>query len=366
MAKCMFKNLSISPKAYWFSVVVTILVSAICYPFTEFIGYRSVALILLFSISILSLVLPPKPVLLGALLSALIWDFFFIPPFFTLYISNTEDALMLLMYFVIVIVNTVFTSRIKHLQALAQQKEDRVNALKLYDTLFQSISHELRTPIATILGASDSLIENPQISRNNQVQLYQEINGASVRLNNLVSSLLNMSRLDSGSMKPKLDWCDVPDLVNTVINHFDPKQLDYHTIETSFEKGLPLFKLDFGLMEQAIYNIINNAILYTPEKTKILIEVIKEKNQCAIIISDTGNGFPKEDLETVFEKFYRTKGSKTGGLGLGLSISKGFVNAHDGTVLVENQAGSGAKFTLKIPAESCYPNDIFDKKMNHE
>jgi two-component system sensor histidine kinase KdpD len=362
----MFKNLSISPNAYWFSVVITIMVSAICYPFADFIGYRSVALILLFFVSIFSLILPPKPVLLGALLSALIWDFFFIPPFFTFYISNTEDALMLLMYFVIVIVNTVFTSRIKRLQRLSQEREDRVNALKLYDTLFQSISHELRTPIATILGASDSLIENPQITQPNKVQLYQEINGASVRLNNLVSSLLNMSRLDSGSMQPKLDWCDVPDLVNTVINHFDPKQLEYHSIESDFEKGLPLFKLDFGLMEQAIYNIINNAILYTPEQTRILVEVSKANDQCVIAISDTGKGFPKEDIKTVFEKFYRTKGSKTGGLGLGLSISRGFINAHNGTIKVENQTGSGAKFTIQIPAESCYPNDIFDKKMNYE
>ncbi len=362
----MLQKIAQSPKAYWFAIIVTMLVAMICYPFSNYIGYRSVALILLFSVTILSLILPPKPVLIGALCSALIWDFFFIPPFFTLYVSNTEDALMLIMYFVIVIVNTVFTARIKHLQSITQQKEDRANALKLYDTLFQSISHELRTPIATILGASDSLIENPQISRNNQIELYQEINGASIRLNNLINSLLNMSRLDSGSMKPHLDWCEMSDLINTVINRFDPSQLNSHVLETSFEQGLPLFKLDFGLMEQAIYNIIYNAIIYTPEQTKIKIDVRKVKGECVIMISDTGNGFPKEDLINVFEKFYRTKGSRTGGLGLGLSISKGFVMAHNGTISIENQVGSGAKFTIQIPAKSCYPNDIFDKKHHHE
>jgi len=358
----MLSNLLKLRQTYGLSLGVTILVSAICYPFSDYIGYRSVALILLFSVSTLSVILPPKPVLLGALLSALIWDFFFIPPFFTFYISNTEDGLMLLMYFVVVIINTIFTSRVKHFQSLSQQREDKANALKLYDTLFHSISHELRTPIATILGASDSLIENPQINPANKVQLYKEINQASVRLSNLVNSLLNMSRLDSGSMKPKLDWCDMGDLVYTSINHFEASQLKNHYMETFFEEGLPLFKLDFGLMEQVIYNILNNALLYTPEQTIIQIRVSKIKGQCEIIISDNGNGFPKNDLALVFDKFYRTQGSKMGGLGLGLSISQGFVNAHLGTIKVENQAGGGAKFTIQIPAESCYPNEIFDKR----
>jgi two-component system, OmpR family, sensor histidine kinase KdpD len=360
----MIKSL-ISPKSYLASIGIVLLVAAICYPFTNLIGYRAVALLLLFTVSIISLKFELYPVLLAAFLSALLWDFFFIPPHFTLYVGNAEDALMLSMYFVIALLNGVFSARIKRFEALAKQKEDRANAVKLYDTLFQSVSHELRTPIATILGASDTLIESQHISGNNKIKLYQQINLASIRLNRLVESLLNMSRLESGSMKPKLEWCDLGDLISSVINRLENEQPHQRNISVSIEQGMPLFKIDFGLIEQALYNILHNAITYTPENAQITINGFYQEQQCNIVIEDTGKGFPKQDLATVFEKLYRTKGSKTGGLGLGLSISKGFINAHRGTIKVENIKSGGAKFSIQIPAETCSPNDIFFKR-NHE
>ncbi|CAH0995925.1 Adaptive-response sensory-kinase SasA [Emticicia aquatica] len=343
---------------YFISVFIICLVSGICYPFSDIIGYRAVALILLFTVSLLAMKLSLFPVLLAAFLSALIWDFFYIPPHFTFLVSKSEDVLMLFMYFIIAILNGVLTSRIKHFEGLAIQREERVNALKLYDSLFNSISHEFRTPIATILGATDNLlVQNSKFDEITKQKLYVEIYTATERLNRLVDNFLNVSRLESGSIKPKLDWCDINELLHSVVNRLE-KELVNHQIVVKIPQNIPYFKLDFALMEQAIYNIVYNSSLYTPNNSTITLTAANLSNQCFITIADNGKGFQQHELEQVFTKFYRSNEEKTGGLGLGLSITKGFIEAHGGTIRVENVAGSGSLFTIIIPTEVNWGNDM--------
>ncbi|MCB0519342.1 MAG: DUF4118 domain-containing protein [Lewinellaceae bacterium] len=336
-------------------------VAALCYPFAGAFGYRSVALILLFAVSLLAMRLSLYPVLLAAVLSALVWDFFFIPPHFTFTVGSTEDTLMLVSYFIVALLNGVLTDRIRKAEEWARQKEERAKAVKLYDTLFNSLSHELRTPIATIIGASDNLMFAEEgLTLENKRRLYKEINTASERLNRLVDNLLNMSRLDSGLIRPKLDWCDLSELLYSVVNRME-RELKNHQVNIAVAPNLPLFKLDFGLMEQALANILYNAALYTPAGSVIGIKGSLVDKQCTIVITDSGPGFPGDDLELVFEKFYRSKNARTGGVGLGLSISKGFVDAHQGSIKLENGQAAGAKFTLKIPAETHAINNLEDE-----
>ena len=354
------QNRKASRRQYLISSVAVCLVAIGSYPFADLIGYRSVALILLFTISILAMRLSLYPVLLAALLSALIWNFFFIPPHFTLHISETEDVLMLIMYFIIALLNGVLTARMKRFEELARQKEERATTLKLYDTLFNSLSHELRTPIATIMGASDNLLaENTRMTEGVKKNLYQQINQASERLHLLVENLLNMSRLESGFIQPKLDWCDVPDLIYTVVNRLEDKAKN-HRIQVDIAENMPLVKVDFGLMEQVLSNIINNALNYTPEGSSIFVKSYMIDNQFVIEILDSGKGLSMEEVTQIFEKFYSIKGSKTGGLGLGLSIAKGFVEVHKGTIKAENDV-NGAKFILKIPTEISVLNTLNDE-----
>lgn len=336
---------------YLLSIVAVVGVAAACYPFTHLIGYRVVAFILLLIVSLLAMTLRLKPVLLAALLSALIWDFFFIPPYFTLYVSNSEDVLMLIMYFIVALLNGVFSARIRHFETLAREKQARATTLKLYDTLFNALSHELRTPITTILGASDNLLtKNAPLTEGVKIQLFQQINDAAERLNRMVNNLLNMSRLESDFVQPKLDWCDVNELIFTVLNHLET-ELKGRKVNVYIAENMQLVKLDFGLMEQALHNIIFNASIYTPEGSTIDITATQTDGFCSISIEDGGLGFKTADLPNVFERFYRGKNTHAGGIGLGLSISKGFVDAHNGQITVENVAGSGAKFTILIPTE---------------
>jgi two-component system, OmpR family, sensor histidine kinase KdpD len=336
------------------SVVTVSLVSGLCYLFSDAIGYRSVALILLLTVSLLSMRLSLYPVLLAALLSALIWDYFFIPPRFTFHVNTYEDVLMLVMYFIVALVNGVMTARIRKFETIAREKEAKARAIALYDTLFDALAHELRTPIATILGASDTLMSpETALGEPTKNKLYREVNTAGERLHRLTDNLLNLSRLESGFVQPKLDWCDLSELVYTVVNRLN-HTLQNHRSEIKIPEDLPLVKLDFGLMEQVLHNLLSNAAAYTPKGSTIVVEAHCTNSECIITVADSGPGFSKNELGQVFGKFYRAKNTGTGGIGLGLSIVKGFVAAHNGAVRVENKPGSGACFELRIPTEMNY------------
>ena len=136
------------------------IVSIACFLFVDLVGYRVVALVLLVTVSLLAMLFEISPVLIAAVLSALIWNFFFIPPIFTFHVDHAEDLLMFLMYFLVAMVNAVLTFKIREAETIARDKEEKENALRHYNVLLNSLSHELRTPIATIIGAVDTLKEN--------------------------------------------------------------------------------------------------------------------------------------------------------------------------------------------------------------
>lgn len=298
------------------------------------------------------------PVLVTAVLSALIWNFFFIPPIYTFHIDNTEDLLMFLLYFFIALVNAVLTFKIRDAESKARDKEEKEKTIKLYNTLLNSLSHELRTPIATIIGAVDTLNdERINLSKKDEIDLLAEIDKASHRLNRQVENLLHMSRLETGILQLKLDWCDINELILSLIQKFEDVE-DNHKLKFTPNDHVPLLKLDAGLMEQVLQNIVHNAIQYTAAGSTIEISVAYNEGCLMMQIADNGNGFPEEEKQLVFEKFYRLQNSKAGGSGLGLSIVKGYVEAHNGTVSLENIAQGGARFKINIPAEASFINHL--------
>lgn len=268
---------------YLISILLIALTAVLCFFSVDFIGYRAVALILLVVVSLNAILFDIFPVLLSALLSALIWNFFFIPPTLTLHIGTPEDGLMFLMYFVIASINAVLTYKIREVERKERDEEEKAKAIKLYNTLLNSLSHELRTPISTIIGAIDTIKDNQtKISENNRYELYSEIEIASNRLNRQVENLLSMSRLEAGFIQPKKDWCDLNELVFTTIKD-NKDEANNHKIEFNPNENLPLFKLDSGLTEQILYNLIHNAIQHTPENSTIKIEVGNNETNLSLI-----------------------------------------------------------------------------------
>lgn len=487
---------------YLLSITVVGISALLCTPLSNTENYHVVSFILLFVVSILSTFLTIGPVLLASTLSALAWNFFFIPPHYTFKIEKTEDLLIFGLFFIIALVNGILTTRVRRQEQIAREREKRTNALfqltkelskasgidevlkvateeiknhfsvnsffilqdgnnilsttgrlqkekklnaaeynvaewvfkngqkagahtnqllgvdytffplpgtrinpgvlvvkqsepfaeeqqfywetfvvqisnalereflgelaqkvrflgesdRLYKTLFNSISHELRIPVATIMGASDSIL-NSENSTNIQAALCTEIFMASLRLNRLIENLLNISRLESGHISVRLDWCDINDLFNKVTEDLKD-ELKPFSLKITISDDMPLVKIDFGLMEQALYNLLFNATQYAPGASDIELNANFQNGDMIIEVADQGPGFPETELKNVFKKFFRVDGSKTGGLGLGLSIVKGFVEAHRGTITVENRFDRGAKFTIRIPTEKPYIENL--------
>jgi len=366
-------------RQFLISILLVTSIAGICYAVSPYIGYRVVALILLLAVSFIAALFDILPVLVAASLSALIWNFFFIPPYFTFTIRDPEDILMFLMYFVIAIVNGVLTYKLRQMEKESMQKEEKERTLKLYNALFNSLSHELQTPISTIVGASDSLKDDSEkLSEKNKTELVDQISAASLRLNEQVGNLLNMSRLETGHVKLKRDWCDINELIYSVVDTIQ-KKASGHKIQINIPENFPLFRLDYGIMQQVLHNLLNNAVQYTPDNTAITIDTHYttsiaghfENNDSktparrdatshtlVITVSDNGKGFPESEIEKVFDKFYRLHNSQAGGTGLGLSIVKGFVEAHNGKIQLHNLPKGGAEFTLEIPAGISYINSL--------
>ena len=340
------------------SLIVIIGISIALFYTVPVWGYRVPALVLLMVVSLFALVFNIRTVLIAAILSALIWNFFFIPPLFTFHIANGEDGLMFLMYFIIAFVHTTLSFKIKEAEKLNRDKEDKEKTIKLYNTLLNSLSHELKTPIATIIGSVDTIKDNADnLSDQDKKELITGIGIAGIRLNKEVENLLNMSRLESGSIQLKLDWTDINEIIHLVISKLEDK-LTNHQIVFEENELMPLVKLDSVLIEQVLYNLILNAILYTPNGTHIIIQTFVEDELFNIVVMDDGPGFPASALPNVFKMFYRLPHHKTGGSGLGLSIVKGFVEAHNGKVILESKEYNGAKFTIQLPVALSYIKNI--------
>ncbi len=333
-------------------------VACICFALSDYIGYHVTALLLLVTVSFIAMFYDIFPVLVAAVLSALIWDVFFIPPRFSFAIANPEDALLFALYFVIASVNGALTFKIRQIEKIAQKREEKENSVKLYNTLLNSLSHELKTPIATIIGSTDNLLTNSsKLSEENKKDLLCEISKSSIRLNRQVENLLNMSRIESGFLELKKDWVDVSELIYDVVIQLKEYTKD-HPVGIIVKDNLPLFKIDYGIIEQVLHNLIYNASIYIPKYCVITVRAAYKNEKLVIDVEDSGGGFPPEETEKVFDKFYRLKNSHTGGTGLGLSIVRGFVEAHNGTVKLENMPEGGARFTIEIPAEVSYPSSL--------
>lgn len=344
-------------KQFMISITLVVLLTVICYFLGDILDYRIVALILLLAVSILAVSFDILPVLSAAVLSTLSLNFFFIAPILNYKIDNSESALLFFVYLFIALVSAVLTNRLRRQERKIRDREEKENTIKLYNTLLNSLSHELKTPIATIIGTIDTLKEaDRQMLPAQRLELLSDMEIASMRLNNQVENLLNMSRLETGMLRLKTDWSDVNEFIFSVIRKF--LFISDHTIIFEPDERLPLFKLDIGLMEPVLYGIIQNGLLYTPENTTICIKTTYDVGHLQITIVDNGPGIPEEKIAHVFDKFYRLPQSRTGGSGLGLSIAKGFVEAHHGSIVLTNLESGGARFLITIPAEVSYIKNL--------
>lgn len=335
---------------YLIGIAGVALLTIACWLLRPLTGYAAIALLYLLGVLVAGIVLRRGPVLLVAALSALCWNFLFIPPLFTFHIGKVEDALMFATYFIVAITVGGLTARLKAREHLAAQMHVAEEAERLRKTLLDCVSHELKTPLAAIGAASEALASEAFHADNGERtrEFAREIQQGSRRLNRVVDNLLDMTRLESGVIQPKLEWCDVRDLLESAIET-EREALEGRAVRLDVSGTLPLVLLDHALVEQAVAKLLANAGSYTPATAEIEVRARCEGGGLVISVNDRGPGLSQEQQERVFEKFYRTDRAKTGGLGLGLSIARGFVEALGGKVTAENRDGGGARFTIRLP-----------------
>jgi two-component system sensor histidine kinase KdpD len=221
---------------------------------------------------------------------------------------------------------------------------------KLRTALLTSISHDLRTPLASILGSATSLkAYRASLGEKEQDELIGTIREEAERLNHFIANLLDMTRLESGALAPNLEAVDLSDVIGSVLRR---APLGDHRVSLELEPGLPLLRLDPVLFEQVLFNLLDNAAKYVPAGTVVTIGARREGPLARIAVEDEGPGLPEGDRERVFDKFYRVRASdkKRAGTGLGLAIARGFMEAMGGTITAANRRdGRGALFTLMAP-----------------
>jgi two-component system sensor histidine kinase KdpD len=231
----------------------------------------------------------------------------------------------------------------------AQQAHVRVETERMRNAILSSVSHDLRTPLATITGAASSLLDersclNPQ----DRLELSRSIYREADRLDRLLKNLLDMMRIEAGAVHLHKEWHALEEIVGAALARLE-ERLQHHGVNTTFPSDLPMVQIDAVLLEQVIINLLENATKYAPAGTSIDLSASAGDHEVVVEVADRGQGIPAGEEVRIFEKFYRAKPAREGGVGLGLTICRGIIEAHGGRIWAENRSGSGAVFRFTIP-----------------
>jgi two-component system sensor histidine kinase KdpD len=230
---------------------------------------------------------------------------------------------------------------------------------KLRSALLNSVSHDLRTPLSTVLGSATTLLEyGKSLDKRVQMDLLSSIREEAERLNRYVGNLLDMTRLEGGGLELRSDWADVRDVLGAAADRV-ARRVGGRKVTRDFPPVLTLVKVDAALLEQALVNILENAVAYSPDDSTIELAAYEDRNNVVISIEDEGRGIPTAELERVFEKFRRMEEStdRGKGAGLGLAISKGFVEAMGGRIAAASPIhdGRGTRILISLPKDRATP-----------
>jgi two-component system sensor histidine kinase KdpD len=227
---------------------------------------------------------------------------------------------------------------------------NRAAAAELQKTLLNSVSHNLRAPLASITGVLDSLLEDRDLlDEATRRELLQSAREEAARLNSLIGNLLDITRLDGGAIHLRVEPCEVGDAVAAALMQLG-KRREKESVKIDIPRDLPSVPMDFALITQTLVNLIDNALKYSEPGGSVEVHARRLDAEVMIEVADRGRGIAAQDLPRVFERFYSSANGR--GIGLGLSICKGFVEAHGGSIRAENREGGGAVIAFTLPLVS--------------
>jgi two-component system sensor histidine kinase KdpD len=303
------------------------------------------------------------PAVFGAVLSFLCWNFFFLPPHYTLVVSDPKEWLALFVFLLVAITTARLASLAQDRARAAQELAEtaaRAEALReadmLKEALLSLVSHELRTPLAAIKAAASGLIEPGAVwEEGARRDIIASIDREADRLSTVVSNLLDLSRLEAGSWNPERDWCDPGEIVSTVLDRLTQDEAD--RVRVAVDDGMPMIKADYVQIALVLTNMLRNALKYTPEGSAVDVTVTKAADRVVFAVRDYGAGIEPAEAPELFKRFYRGARHRQGpvhGTGLGLALCEAIVRAHGGTIAAGNAGDgepAGAVFTVALSRE---------------
>jgi two-component system, OmpR family, sensor histidine kinase KdpD len=285
------------------------------------------------------------PALSASFFGVLFLDYFIIPPYYNLTVANPETWMTL----VVMLVESLVISALANKSREAEKHRIAAENEKNRNALLSAVSHDLKTPLTGIMGAASGLLEDKgSLNAEDRIQLSQSIYNEAERLKHLVQNLLDMTRLEAGTLKPNKEWQSMEELVGVALNRLKSR-LTHHPLTLSLEPNLPLAFVDGLLVELLLLNLLENAIHHTPANTQIRLSVKEMSDSIELKVSDRGPGLKPGEEKSIFEKFIQGYHSGGKGAGLGLSICQGIVKTHEGSIEAANQEGGGAVFTVRLP-----------------
>ncbi len=303
------------------------------------------------------------PSIFSALVSVLAFDFFLVPPRHTLAVSDTQ---YLLTFFGLLITGVVISTLASRARQRADEAEERAHLLeqareaeilrateKLQSALLNSISHDLRTPLASITGAVSSLRDGEvQLDETTRGELIGDIATEADRLNRLVGNLLDMSRVEAGALKMTREAGDMAEVIGAALEQ-RAGPLKERPLALPVPRDLPPVMMSEPLVVQVMVNLLDNALKYSGDGTPIEVTAHAQDGVMAVQVADRGVGFPEGDERRIFDKFYRVqRPGRVMGTGLGLAIAKGIIEAHGGEITAEHREGGGSIFRFTLPTAS--------------
>ncbi|HUS64029.1 MAG TPA: DUF4118 domain-containing protein [Kofleriaceae bacterium] len=287
------------------------------------------------------------PAVAAAGLSVVAYDVFFIAPHYTFYVADQRHLLTFAIMFAVGLV-------ISQLALLGKAAALRAETEEIRSSLLSAVSHDLRTPLAAITGAGTALRgDDAALAPAERAELIDTIVEEAERLERLVANLLDMTRVQSGTLVVKREWVPVDELVGSALARVEAR-LEGRVVTTDVPP-LPLVAVDPTLFEHAFVNLLENALKHTPRGTPIDIAARRAGDTVEIEVADRGPGLPAGAPEALFEKFARGAPATTPGVGLGLPISRGIARAHGGDVVAQRRAGGGASFLVTLPVAAGAP-----------
>ena len=337
----MVKNLAKYKQFNYFlkALVILLLITLISHFFKNSLAIMNITLIHIIPVIVVAIHGNIKATLFMTLLSVIFLNFLYIPP---LYSFSVHNELYLYSFFIYGIVGWIITVQAKNLNTQRKQNE-------LRESLLHIISHDLRTPLSTIHGSINLILTNENLDENSKLNLYEDINYASLRMKRLITNILDSTRLSSEDIDLKLEWCDFEDIVGVALNEFSQKQND-EILEIKIDE-LSLFWGDNILLTQLIINLLDNAFKYSKPNTKIKFEIINLNNFIKIKIFNETEFLDKKKLKNIFDKFYRLEDTNDIlGSGIGLAICKSIVKLHNGEIKASPEE-NGILIEIELPIE---------------